>query len=128
VTEQCEHQQRNPEGVEWSDNDSLAHFLQCLTEPQQVEVWVRLRRAADTGHMCFKADHSGLIKSQAQYAARQAQAIRVQDEYIGQQVAKLRELEHWLQNQDVEDEYVADAALDKVRGILGLVVSDEEPT
>jgi hypothetical protein len=63
MSEQCEHLQRNPQGVEWSDNDALGHFLNCLTEQQQVEYWVHLRRFADTGRVCEMQDHRGVIES-----------------------------------------------------------------
>jgi hypothetical protein len=69
MSEQCEHLDRNPEGVEWSDNDALGHFLNCLSETQKVEYWVHLRRFADTGRVCGMQDHPGVIESQRRYIA-----------------------------------------------------------
>ena len=64
-------------------------------------------------------------------------AVRVQDEYIRQQTAKLRELEAYCRTQATDGhdstyhaglrEAYADVA-GRVTAILGLVVRDEEPT
>ena len=83
MSEQCAHLQRNPEGVEWSDNDALGHFLICLTEPQKVEYWVHLRRFADTGRMCGMQDHPGVIESQRQYTVKLLAGVRAILEYTG---------------------------------------------
>jgi hypothetical protein len=82
VSARCEHLDRNPEGVEWSDNDALAHFLTCLTETQKVEYWVHLRRFADTGRVCGMQDHPGVIESQRLYTVGLLTNLRALQTYL----------------------------------------------
>lgn len=99
MAETCEHQQRNPEGAEWSDNDSLAHFLHCKTEQQQADWWAVNREAANAGYSCRMGNHLRQLEAAQQHRISRSvqvaalQQIRRTDQaYIASMVTQLREL------------------------------------
>lgn len=77
MAEPCEHQQRNPEGTEWSDSDSLNHFPHCKTEQEQADWWAVNRDVANAGYSCQMGNHLGIIASQRQYTRRLLTGVRV---------------------------------------------------
>lgn len=91
MIEPCEHQQRNPEGTEWPDSDSLAHFLYCKTEQEQADWWAINRELVNAGYSCQMGNHQSVIKSQAKYTQRLLSGIRGLIEQLGPEafVAKL---------------------------------------
>lgn len=76
MAEQCEHKQRNPEGVEWSNADTLDHFLHCLPEHKQRESWEIMQAWAAAGRMCSMQDHACIIERQRAYTLRLLTGIR----------------------------------------------------
>jgi hypothetical protein len=119
----CSHLSQYPAGVEWPADVSLDHFLHCFGLDEQLEWWRRFRDAADRGTRCTIRDHAGHIAMLTHAINDKLQAVRVQDEYIGQQVAKLRELESDLVAGQVDD---AAEAASRVQAILGIVSRSEE--
>lgn len=57
----CEHRERTPEGVEMTLEDSLDHFLQCLTRGQQLNYWAHMREDGSIARRCYMADHENEI-------------------------------------------------------------------
>ena len=75
-TPQCEHKANNPEGTEWSDADSLDHFLHCISPAEQAYRWRSMRGQLGVARACFEHDHPGQIEMQRVYTVRLLTGIR----------------------------------------------------
>lgn len=72
----CELHKGLPEHTEVDHRVWLEHFQNCITQEHQLTLVEMLRTQAGQGHLCFMADHRGLIDSQARYAAKLRAGIR----------------------------------------------------
>lgn len=63
----CEHKANNPEGVEWSVEDSVDHFIKCIDRDEQLKVWLVISKQADIGRQCWMSDHKEEVYSMRKY-------------------------------------------------------------
>jgi hypothetical protein len=125
-TERCRHVREHGEATVWPRDASLDHFLHCMSLAEQLGHWTTFCELAEQAHSCFARDHVGQLEGLRLRVGQLNAGIQAQDDYIGQQVAKLRELEAYCAAEPgvpLSQEYVAA----KVTEILGISSHVEGP-
>lgn len=79
MTDRCKHYLTNAEGVEWSTEDSVDHFLNCIDDEKRLTVWSNLYYWSGLGRLCAMTDHKEEIFSANNYIMKLRQQLDNKD-------------------------------------------------